>query len=79
MEGKCSLVPVDGKQVGVSTEPTGDTRFDQWASYKHPDGTVVFLAQGKTFGGTDLPGLTTLPFTVDQLAHLATDPKFTQN
>lgn len=74
--GECSLVPVGGKELGVAIHPTGDTRFDQWAGYRHLDGTVVFIAQAKTYSRSGLPGLTNLPFTPQQLAELAMDPKF---
>lgn len=79
MGGECELVTVGGKQVGVAIRPTGDNRFDQWAAYRHPDGTVVFIAQAKTYDMTGLTPLTTLPFTPEQLATLAMDPKFHLN
>ena len=76
MGGDCQLVPVGDKQIGVVVRPTGDDRFDQWASYRHPDGTVVFVAQAKSYFMTGLPAATELPFTPQQLAGLAADPKF---
>ncbi|GLZ38305.1 hypothetical protein [Actinokineospora sp. NBRC 105648] len=77
MGGTCSLVDVDGKKVGVVTKPGVDKRLDQWAAYKHPDGTVVFLAQAKGYFAAQLPGIANEPFTVEQLARLTTEPKFT--
>lgn len=76
MGGECQLVPADGEQIGVVMRPTGDDRLDQWAGYRHPDGTVVFVAQARSYFGTGLPGTTELPFTLQQLAALAADPKF---
>jgi hypothetical protein len=65
-------------KVGVVVKPAGDDRIDQWAAYRHADGTVVYAAQSRhaTFGGSDLRPLTELPLTVQQLAALAADPKF---
>ncbi|RZU75808.1 hypothetical protein EV384_4376 [Micromonospora kangleipakensis] len=75
MQGECQLVTVGGAQVGVVVRPTGDDRFDQWAAYRHPDGVTVFVAQGAKLGD-GRPGLTTLPFSVQQLAALAVDERF---
>ena len=55
--------------------PAGDDRFDQWAAYRHPDGVVVFVAQGASLDD-ERPGLTTLPFSVRQLAALAVNERF---
>ncbi|SDC92347.1 hypothetical protein [Actinokineospora iranica] len=76
MGGKCGPVVVNGTTVGVVTQPARESGLDQWTAYKHPDGTVVFLAQAASYAYTGLPGLDALPLTVDQLAALATDPKF---
>jgi hypothetical protein len=76
MGGDCQLVPVGDKQIGVVVRPTSDDRFDQWTSYRHPDGTVVFVAQAKSYFMTGLPATTELPFTPQQLAALAADSKF---
>jgi hypothetical protein len=76
MGGDCQLITVGDKQVGVAVRPTGDDRFDQWASYRHPDGTVVYVAQAKTYFMSGLPGLAELPLTPEQLAALVVDPKF---
>ncbi|MGQ0839393.1 hypothetical protein [Actinokineospora sp.] len=73
--GECQLFDVDGKQVGVITKPDDD-RFDQWAAYRHPDGTTVAVAQSKAYWMTDLPGLAEQPLTVAQLARLAAESKF---
>ncbi|WP_033341746.1 hypothetical protein [Catenuloplanes japonicus] len=80
----CQVTTVDGKQVAVVT-PTGtetfaqEARADQWAAYRHPDGTVVIIAQDRTAtqaGGSGATPLTTLPLTAEALATLATDARF---
>lgn len=76
MGGECQLVTVGDKQVGVAIRPTGDDRFDQWAGYRHPDGTVVFIAQARMYQMAGLPELAGVPLTPQQLAELAADPKF---
>lgn len=73
--GTCTIVDVSGKKVGVVTAK-GRADYDQWASYRHADGTVVYLAQAKK---TDLSGrspLTQPVFTNRRLAELATLPEF---
>lgn len=75
MQGECEQVAVGAAQVGVVVRPGRDDRLDQWAGYRHPDGVVVFVAQGRTIGD-DRPGLTVLPFSVPQLASLAVDERF---
>jgi hypothetical protein len=75
MRGECQLVSVGAAQVGVVAWPTGgDPLFDQWAGFRHPDGVVVFVAQARSvFPVVERQQpLTTLPFTVQQLAALAT-------
>jgi hypothetical protein len=83
MGGHCRLVTVNGVQIGVVDRPGSDDRFDQWAAYRYPDGTVVFVAQGKAAtslsddpNATAPKALTDLPFTVDELATLAMKPQF---
>ncbi|TDC82661.1 hypothetical protein E1193_11255 [Micromonospora sp. KC606] len=75
MQGECQVETVGARKAGVVVRPTGDDRLDQWAAYRHPDGVVVFVAQsrGRNGGGTELAKL---PFTVEQLAALATDDRF---
>ncbi|WBB70778.1 hypothetical protein [Micromonospora sp. WMMD812] len=75
MQGECQPVTVGAAQVGVVVRPGRDDRFDQWAAYRHPDGVVVYVAQRAKLGD-DRPGLTTLPFSVPQLAALAVDERF---
>jgi hypothetical protein len=79
MGGHCRVVTVNGVQIGVVDRPENDNRFDQWAAYRYADGTVVFVAQSRTVddgtGSTASP-LTTLPYTVDQLAALTMSTPF---
>jgi hypothetical protein len=75
MQGDCQVETIGAAQVGVVVQPGLDDRFDQWAAYRHPDGVVVFVAQSTMLSG-DQPGLTELPFSVQQLAALALDERF---
>jgi hypothetical protein len=73
--GSCAIVDVDGKKVGVvTTKGRGD--YDQWAAYRHDDGTVVFLAQAKKSDDPGRAPLTQPVFTTQQLAELVTSEKF---
>ncbi|SCG43058.1 hypothetical protein [Micromonospora halophytica] len=74
MQGECQVSTVGGRKVGVVVRPTGDDRFDQWAAYRHPDGVVVYVAQARSLGTG--PGLTALPFSVEQLAAMTGDERF---
>lgn len=78
MRGDCHVVPVGPAKVGVVTKSAADDRIDQWAAYRYPDGTVVYVAQSRQAanGPSSLQPLTTLPLTVQQLAALAVDPRF---
>ncbi|MEU4474272.1 hypothetical protein [Micromonospora sp. NPDC023888] len=75
MQGECQVETVGAVQVGVVVRPGDDDRLDQWSAYRHPDGVVVYLAQGAKLDDTR-PGLKRLPFTVPQLAALAVDERF---
>lgn len=73
--GDCQVITVGGAEVGVSTVPGGD----QWAAYRHTDGTVVYVAQSRRVNEVMLPGtpgLTELPLTTGALAALAADARF---
>lgn len=74
----CTVVEVDGKKVGVATQARDEAdQFDQWATYQHPDGTVVHLAQAKLrVFAVGLKPLAEQPFTTRQLAELASDERF---
>lgn len=71
----CEDVTVAGGTVGLATGAEGSS-FGQWAGYRHPDGTVVYVAQALVDDRSGLPPLTALPFTPEQLATLAVDPRF---
>ena len=73
--GTCTIVDVGGKKVGVVTT-NGHGSYDQWAAYRHDDGTVVYLAQAKHRDDQRRSPLTQPVFTPSQLAELATSPKF---
>ncbi|NEA32447.1 hypothetical protein [Streptomyces sp. SID13031] len=73
--GSCTIVDVDGKKVGVVTT-IGRGSYDQWAAYRHDDGTVVYLAQAKKSDRAGLSPLTQPVFTDRQLAEQVTSPKF---
>ncbi|MEU4553583.1 hypothetical protein EV382_3848 [Micromonospora violae] len=75
MRGECQVETVGSARVGVVVRPGSDDRLDQWSAYRHPDGMVVFVAQGVRLDESR-PALTTLPFTVPQLAALALDERF---
>ncbi|MET8086720.1 hypothetical protein [Micromonospora sp. NPDC005237] len=75
MQGECQVEAVGAAKVGVVVRPGDDDRLDQWAAYRHPDGVVVFVAQGTKLDETR-PELTELPFSVPQLAALAVDERF---
>ncbi len=73
MGGDCQVVTVGTTLVGVATrQPEGDSRFDQWAAVRHPDGVVVFVAQSVRFDDAR-PALAAPPFSTEQLAALAAD------
>jgi hypothetical protein len=73
--GTCSIVDVGGKKVGVLTTNGGGS-YDQWATYRYADGTVVHVAQAKECDQSDRSPLTRPIFTARQLAELAISAKF---
>ncbi|MFF5182141.1 hypothetical protein ACFY2Q_29390 [Micromonospora sp. NPDC000316] len=75
MQGECEVETVGAAQVGVVVRAAGDDRLDQWSAYRHPDGVVVFVAQGAKLDESR-SGLNKLPFSVPQLAALAVDERF---
>ncbi|MEU8088776.1 hypothetical protein AB0B57_34825 [Micromonospora sp. NPDC049101] len=75
MQGECRVETVGAAQVGVVVRPGSDDRLDQWSAYRHPDGVVVYVAQGAKLDETR-PALQKLPFSVRQLAALAVDDRF---
>jgi hypothetical protein len=78
MRGYCIVDKVGSAKVGLVTQPVNDDRIDQWAAYRYPDGTVVFVAQSRQAANapSSLRPLTTLPLTPHQLAAQTLDPKF---
>jgi hypothetical protein len=78
MHGDCQIVTVGSAKVGVVYHAWGDEVIDQWAAHRYSDGTVVYIAQSRNAvnSASNLPPLTDLPLTVQQLAALAADPKF---
>ncbi|MET7705037.1 hypothetical protein [Micromonospora sp. NPDC005413] len=75
MQGECQVETVGAVKVGVVAQPGNDDRLDQWSAYRHPDGVVVFVAQGAK-ADDSRSALTKLPFSVQQLAALAVDERF---
>ncbi|MFI6237313.1 hypothetical protein ACIBD9_27430 [Micromonospora sp. NPDC050784] len=75
MRGECQVETVGATRVGVVVRAGSDDRLDQWSAYRHPDGVVVFVAQGVRLDESR-PALTKLPFSVPQLAALAVDERF---
>lgn len=73
-KGDCTEVTVGGKKVAVYAA-TGE-RFNQWATFRHDDGTVVHVGQAADYAYSGLPALAGLPLTTEQLAALAADPGF---
>lgn len=73
--GTCQVTAVGDKQVGVASGSERDGAFDQWAAYRHADGTVVFVGQAKKHPQSDAPGLDALPLSTAQLAELTTDAR----
>lgn len=77
MGGECQVVDVKGLRVGVVQRNTSDRdSFDKWAAYRANDGQIVFVAQDDKYGGSGQPELDVPVFTEQQLAELATDPRF---
>ncbi|HUQ58125.1 hypothetical protein [Lentzea sp.] len=77
MGGPCRIHDVKGLRVGVvQSNPSGRGQFDKWASYRAQDGSTVTIAQDDAYAGGGYPALGGPVFTEQQLAELATDPRF---
>lgn len=77
MGGPCQVYDVKGAKVGVvQSNPSGRDQFDKWATYMAPDGQVVTIAEDDKYVGGGYPELAGQVFTEQQLAELATDPRF---
>lgn len=73
----CTEVTVAGKKVAVAdvTYPAKDGLPPaQWAGYRHPDGTVVFVMQTAEVPRSGRPALGAMPMTGEQLATMAINP-----
>jgi hypothetical protein len=62
--------------AGDPGDPGRDLRETQWAAYRHPDGTMVLVAQGPGVLNASIPRLDRPVFTPQQLATLAADARF---
>ena len=69
--GTCTTITVNGATVAVITTTTRST-WDQWAAFRHPDGTITYVAQTKQTPKSLYPSLTHQVFTPQELAALAT-------
>jgi hypothetical protein len=77
MTGTCTEIEIDGKRVGVFTAKRGEgDQFDQWAGYRHDDGTVVIIGQAHDRAFTNFAPLAGRPLTAKRLAELAADTRF---
>jgi hypothetical protein len=65
--GDCTEITVHGKKVAVV-----DKLSTQWAGFRYPDGTRVFVMQSATFDNS-VPALDGMPMTREQLAALVVD------
>ncbi len=77
-KGACTVVDVDGKKVGVVTSKGNDS-YDQWAAYRHDNGSIIYLAQAKKSDHSEHAALTQPIFSTRQLAELVTSTKFQIN
>jgi hypothetical protein len=74
----CVDVVVGGKKVAVADvvyPPEYGIQPGQWAGYRHPDGTVVFVEQLAKMPRSGRPALPGMPMTAEQLAAMAADPR----
>jgi hypothetical protein len=71
----CQEVQVVGKHVGL-VQRTTSGGVDSIAAYRYPDGTVVYLAQSKSYIMSGTAALTKPPLTDDQLVNLVLTPGF---
>ena len=77
LEGECRELVVGGRKVAVTdVDNPHQEHVDQTAAYRHDDGTIVYVSQSIDYGFTDHPPLARLPFTPEELAGLAVDPRF---
>ncbi|GLY49547.1 hypothetical protein [Lentzea sp. NBRC 102530] len=75
--GDCGYVSVNGQQVGVARAVDDRRKVDVAASFRASNGTVVTVMQDRQVGyERGRPGLESDVFTDEQLAAIATDPRF---
>lgn len=76
--GTCEDVRAGGGTVGVVTvgADAENWNYEQSAIFRHQDGTVVIVAQARTYAGSGQPAMPELPLTRDQLAGLAVEAGF---
>jgi hypothetical protein len=72
-QGECSLIDVDGAQVGVVEH---GLIAGQVAVHVHEDGTYVRVTQSVTFDHSGRPAMEELPMTVEELAAITVDDRF---
>jgi hypothetical protein len=78
MGGECQIVTVNTPSGPAAVGVAGggsDGRFDQWAAYRHADGTVVFIGQAIRHDENS-PALDAPPYQINDLAGLAADARF---
>lgn len=76
---RCEVVETaGGDRVAVVEAKLGETdrRENQWAALRHPDGTVVLVAQGPGVLNEQIPALDPPVFTAAALAALAASARF---
>jgi hypothetical protein len=73
-EGTCVARTVGGEPVGLWTGT--EAQPGRAASFRHDDGTVVWVFQSPEYFGSGRPALSDLPYSDQQLLELATDEKF---
>ena len=71
----CEEVQVLGKHIGLVQRTTG-SHPESIAAYRYPDGTVVYLAQSRTYFMSGVAGLQQPPLTDAQLVNLVLTPGF---
>jgi len=76
LQGECRELTVDGKEVAFVDVAAGREHIDQFAAYRHDDGTLVYVTQSIDYAYSKLPPLAALPFTPEQLAAMAVDDRF---
>ena len=73
-EGTCVARTVGGEPVGLWTGT--EAQPGRGASFRHDDGTVVWVFQSPEYFGSGRQALSDLPYSDQQLLELATDEKF---